>query len=262
MPVTILRNTLGTIMLLISLNINAAPLYPEFTVNEGTIPGAVGHQLTANQIDFSYSSTITIQRDGTFTQTGALSVSAFQMVDDVSGSRAVGSQLNLPESLMGGAGYQLGASFTASGQTNSTSNPSGTLGTYDSFSLSMLYDANQDGTYDGLLGTAELNGFSTFFLDLDPLTAGDGDFSVDLDFLPSGMGMSYFTSLNPLYQKMLLTGNTRVAAVKIGPNGEIIYEINGTGNITFYQMPEPASWYLFGLGILALGSVRRYRRQP
>ena len=262
---TIIRGSLLAAGLALSLNAVASA--DSFSVNPGAV-GASGPTVpNVTFADFSYVALVNqtaTAGTGTFNEQGAGFFSSYRfptLADVVTNS---GINTN----------YKLYATFTGSGTVAPTAGiPGGTTATFTDFSLRLFVDRNMNSTITAspvgtVGGTVTVNntaddvlvGQSTGFVAGQAHAfpgLANGDFKVLVNFQPVGGFLSGPFALN------LTVGtfdgvNTSLTGFSTGNFNS--GRIDGSGNLSFNVIPEPASLLLVGSGLAALGWLRRRQR--
>ncbi|MDQ6735378.1 MAG: flocculation-associated PEP-CTERM protein PepA [Nitrospirota bacterium] len=222
----------------------AAPI--AFTVNPSVI-GAPQSAFQATITDFSYNATV--NQTGpigcvpscAFTETGHASFSGFKGADFITPVSNSGLNQN--------PGYTLTGDFTATG--TAVPNGTGIRATFNTFNLT-LNTQTQPGGASTLV--AQSSGLVAGEANIFGPALAAGDFHVVLRLNPVGGFLSGPFVLN-LNTADFAGNNTSVTGVSVGPftGGRI----QGSGNLSFSAIPEPASLVLLGSGMAALGWWRR-----
>jgi hypothetical protein len=251
-----------------------AQSFPDFTVNEGSIAGALGQTFTADKITGNYVEVITFsgsQTSGTFNV--SLKWNAGQFVGN-DGATPVASQLGSTS----GSQYGLYALYQGSGTFNTTAS-----GTTFSFtpggSLSLFADALSNTQFgqpaDGALGYTTSNNTDDVLIATGTPTSGEGrldpslvtcgpsngincgSFGASSTFNLTAAGSEYFVAPNPFYNISFQSGQLN----NFTPTGTQV--INGSLDVIFggsSEVPEPATVAMVGLGLLGLGLSRRRKQ--
>jgi hypothetical protein len=269
---------------LAGLSASAATIYPDFMVDEGSVPLAADNIFAADKIVGGYVEVVTftpydpnVPTSGTFTTSIKWEAGQYWKND---GTTTVSSQLGS----FGDSGYKMYGLLTGSG-TFSIDGFNKTSFVFDTGvgSLVVYIDPNSDTTFshpslpDGVLGSGSipwttgsasddiliatggmLGGAGT----LDPTlpTCGEtgvincGSFGTTTSFsLTSPEGTNYFISPVPFFDLMFEAGqlnNFTVSGTQV---------INGSLDVVFGRrtVPVPATLGLFGAGLLGLGAMVR-----
>lgn len=237
----------------------AASALPQFTFTPSGAGLSGGAAITADNILFSDFATITGGPGGTFTETGFLSITGFQL----GGTNLTPAGLNTD--------YGLYIAFTGTG-TTTTNNPATTVnfGTFDTLTYT-LYGYNGGATF-GFSGhtptetaSGEVKLASGTLISGTVLTApaGGGKFNpsanANLTLMVEPAVAAFFTAPNPFYNVALTSFTNTTSQVTLTGTGFLISQGSGSLNFEPLPVPEPSStaMLLAGLGVAGL----LYRRK-
>ncbi len=261
MKKTLLSLAMASTLGLVSASASAVGIFNEFTVDEGSVPGATANIFEADKITGAYNETLTVNGDGTFDTTGYANWTAYLKND---GGTALTTQLGS----FGTAGYGMYAVFTSSGNLT----PTGFNGTTGAFDL--YIDPGQDTTF-GVpatgTGAVALGGttaddykiaFATNLIHGKGIVGTPGAFDLWFDdfTLTTGdqngatagtqNGDLYFIQPRPFHMLVETNGDFDRFPTVPGPGDYT----NITGDISaVFAVPEPGTIALLGIGLLGMG---------
>lgn len=272
----------ASLLSLIAGAAQAATVGQPVTIQESAVTGASASVLTVDQLSGQYDEVITTTANaGSGGTSGTFVTEAiFNAGGWFYNGGAAGGQMNLSESLFGGAGYALYAKFSQTG-TYSFDGTTFTFTGFNSGALELWADPLQNTNYDvkssatGSIANLNLvSGAASITDDLKLGSAtlvaqGDGNSSIGLangnfeiifsDFaLAAPNGENYFTAPRPFYMMLDVNGNFQ----SFNPlNASDAVLLNNSANAFFFKVPEPGGLGLVGLALFGLGVFSRRVRK-
>lgn len=241
-----------------------------FTVDEGTVPGAVQNTVSADRISFNYAARIdqtinggVLDGDDPFTESGFLTKASF-----ANGGTAVSSQLNG----FAPGGYGIYGLFTITG-TASASSAGEINATFLTAALTLFIDPDQDTTFgfNGANAAVTTGGTTGDYAIVNyTLQQGEafvraglaeGDFDTLLNATLTTDGEAFFTSPRPFYQLENFGGNFQTLTGASLTNSFVASTTGAGTEIFLAPIPEPETYALMLAGLGALGFVARRRRR-
>ena len=235
---------------------SAAPALLDFTVDEGSVPGAAPNSLVADKLNGGYNEILTINLDATFDTQAYANIGQFFGND---GGSTVGSQI--------GAGigapnqYGMYALFSSSG-TFAGSTFTGTSGSFN-----LYIDPNSDTSLalgaDGTTPVAVGNNaddyliaFTTSLTSAIGILGNPGAFDLWFDdFQLTALGSTYFTSPDPFYLVVNVDGDFDNFNPVLGQSFNVVGDVSAV-----FAVPEPGSLALIGLALAGLSFGARRRK--
>jgi hypothetical protein len=232
-----------------------ASALPSFTFDPAAA-GLLGTSINADNILVSSFSTVTIDPSGTFTQTGYLPITGFQL----GGSSFTPAGLNTD--------YGMYIAFTGTG-TTTVNDPTTTLnfGNFSSLSYTLYgYNGTASFGFSGNAATESATGEVALahgaLISGTVLTVptGNGTFSPSANAMLTVMldNPAFFSTPTPFYGVALTAFTNTPSQVEPFAGGFIIRQ--GGGSLNFAPVPEPSSTALMLAGLFAVGFLYRRRQ--